>query len=325
MKKISISLWGLGNHAENRILPALKSLKNLSLVGVCSRNEEKVLETAKKYNCLGWTNPREMLNDASIDIIYIAAPIGVHFNLVEQALKAGKIVWCEKPLTCNYNNTKELISLAERNKVMLAEAFMYLYHPQFKKVKNLVNDKYNNFGKVKSVICRFGIPSLDNPGFRNDPDLCGGALWDVASYTVSAVLELFPQQSAKVLFAEVNKPSESPVDTDGRAIIRFSGGVSAYLEWGIGVGYKNEIDLWSDNGSFYTDKIFSKPKNYQPTYRIRDQKGDEFLENGQKSDQIEAMLIEFSKILNFPDKIKQEHFRILELAKIMDEIVKFDL
>ena len=138
MKKISLSLWGLGNHAINRILPALESIEELSLIGVCSRNKEKVFETAKKYNCMGWTNPNEMLNNTNIDIIYIAAPIGVHFNLVEQALKAGKNVWCEKPLTCNYNNTKTLASLAERNKVMLAEAFMYLYHPQFKKIKNLV-------------------------------------------------------------------------------------------------------------------------------------------------------------------------------------------
>jgi len=325
MKKLSISLWGLGNHASNRILPALDSIEELSLIGVCSRNKEKVFATAKKYNCIGWINPKEMLNDASIDIIYIAAPIGIHFNLAEQALKAGKIVWCEKPLTCNYNNTKTLVSLAERNKVMLAEAFMYLYHPQFKKIKNLVQGKENNFGKVKSVVCRFGIPSLENPGFRNDPSLCGGAFWDVASYTVSAVLELFPQQNAKVLFAEVNKQPESPVDSDGRAIIRFSAGVTAYLEWGIGVGYKNEIDLWSDNGSFYTDKIFSKPKNYQPIYHIRDQKGNEFLEEGQKSEQIELMLREFSKILNSTGRIKREHIRILELAKVMDEIVRFDL
>jgi len=325
MKKISISLWGLGNHAINRILPALESIEELSIMGVCSRNKEKVFETAKKYNCMGWTNPKEMLNDANIDIIYIAAPIGVHFNLVEQALKAGKNVWCEKPLTCNYNNTKALILLAERNKLMLAEAFMYLYHPQFKKIKNLVQDKDNNFGKVKSVICRFGIPNLENPGFRNDPDLCGGAFWDVASYTVSAVLELFPLQNAKLLFAEVNKQLESPVDTDGRAIIRFSNDVTAYLEWSVGVGYKNEIDLWSDNGSFYTDKIFSKPENYQPIYRIRDQKGNEFLEEGQKSEQIEVMLREFSKILNSTDRIKREHIRILELAKVMDQIVRFDL
>ena len=60
-----------------------------------------------------------------------------------------------------------------------------------------------------------------------------------------------------------------PVDTKGRAILQFSQGTIAYLEWGIGVAYKNEIDLWAENGSFYTDKIFSKPKNYLPVYRIK--------------------------------------------------------
>ena len=57
-----------------------------------------------------------MLSNPNIDIVYIATPIGVHFNLVIQALKAGKHVWCEKPLTCDYNDTEALIKFAIENK-----------------------------------------------------------------------------------------------------------------------------------------------------------------------------------------------------------------
>ena len=191
MNALGIAIWGLGNHARNRILPALSSIQELSLIGVCSRTEKKVVECAQQWNCLGWTDPNEMLNNPNVDIVYLATPIGVHFNLAIQALKAGKHVWCEKPLTCNYEDTKTLVRLARESKKMLAEAFMYLHHPQFSKVKNLVND--GKIGQVHSVICRFGIPILKDPGFRHDPSLCGGALWDVATYTVSAVLALFPK------------------------------------------------------------------------------------------------------------------------------------
>ena len=57
--------------------------------------------------------------------------------------------------------------------------------------------------KVHSVICRFGIHT-DKPGFRNTFELCGGALWDVGSYAVSATLSLFPNKG-KGSFSEVLK------------------------------------------------------------------------------------------------------------------------
>ncbi len=321
MNTLGIAIWGLGNHARNRILPALSSIQELSLIGVCSRTEKKVVECAQQWNCLGWTDPNEMLNNPNVDIVYLATPIGVHFKLAVQALKAGKHVWCEKPLTCNYEDTKTLVHLARENKRMLAEAFMYLHHPQFSKVQNLVND--SKTGQVHSAICRFGIPILKDPGFRHDPSLCGGALWDVATYTVSAVLALFPDQHAQVLFSEVRKKENFPVDTEGRALLRFSHGTIAYLEWGIGVGYKNEIDLWSEKGSFFTDKIFSKPENYQPVYRIRDKNGNESLDYGDKSEQFTEMFYDFYNMFDSPVQIGVEYESILERARVMDEIVKY--
>ena len=321
MNKIGIAIWGLGKHAQNRILPALSSLPQFSLIGVCSRTEKKVFNCSQQWNCLGWTDPIDMLKNNNVDIVYIATPIGIHFNLAIQSLKAGKHVWCEKPLTCNYNETQILVHLAKKNKLMLTESFMYLYHPQFKKIQNIVN--YSKTGKVHSIICRFGIPTLEDPGFRQDPNLGGGALWDVGSYTVSAIHALFPDKNVKVLFAEIIKKINFQVDTNGRALLRFSNGPIAYLEWGINLGYKNEIDLWFDEGSFFTDKIFSKPKDYRPIYKIHDQNGNKTFKYGNKSEQFTKMFENFYNMLKSPSKIEAEYLKIIQRAQIMDEIVKY--
>jgi len=321
MRTLGIAVWGLGRHARNRILPALSSVNELSLVGICSRNEALVKDCAKQWSCNGWLDPDDMLASENVDIVYIATPIGVHYKLSKQALKAGKHVWCEKPLTCNYEDTKSLVILAKQKKKMLAEGFMYLYHSQFNKLLSYVNDKEN--GSIQSIICRFGFPSLDEPGFRNNPELCGGAFWDVASYPVSAVLALFPNQYDQLLFSELNNKKNSPVDTEGRAILRFSNNITAFLEWRIGVGYKNEIDLWSEKSSFFTDKIFSKPENYQPVYRIRDQNGHESLDYGDKSEQFKEMFCNFYNMIDSPSRIGIEYEQILERARVMNEIVKF--
>jgi dTDP-3,4-didehydro-2,6-dideoxy-alpha-D-glucose 3-reductase len=320
MKKLGIAVWGLGNHALNRIIPAINSVQELSLIGVCSRNENKVLESTENWDCHGWVDSSEMLSNSSIDVIYISTPIGIHFKQAIQALKAGKHVWCEKPLTCDYENTIELVKLAKEKRKMITEAFMFLYHPQFNKVQNFVKDKKT--GHIFSVVCRFGIPKIKNPGFRIDPTLGGGALWDVASYTVAAVLALYSDLQVKVLFSEVCKKENSPVDSEGRAVLRFSNGSSAYLEWGIEVGYKNEIELWSDKGSFYTDKIFSKPENYQPIYLTRDIKGNESLDYGNISEQFKEMFYNFYNMFDSSELIKEEYDNILKRARVMDEIVR---
>jgi|APSaa5957512535_1039671.scaffolds.fasta_scaffold37518_2 dTDP-3,4-didehydro-2,6-dideoxy-alpha-D-glucose 3-reductase len=318
MSLLNVAVWGLGKHAQNRILPALSAMDKIKLVGVCSRNSEVVDECAKLFNCYGWNNPKQMLNSTEVDIVYIATPIGVHFSLAKQSIEAGKHVWCEKPLTCSYTDTQTLVSLAKRKGQVLIESFMYLYHPQFQRVKRFVDDSK----KIHSVICRFGIPTLENPGFRNNPKLCGGALWDVATYTTSALLSLFPNQQIKVLFSEIIKEGLQ-VDSGGRAVLRFSQGVTAYLEWGTGVAYKNEIDLWGVDGSFFTDKIFSKPRGYQPQYKIRDLNGNESINDGKQSEQFMDMFCNFIEIMGSEQKITIERKIILQRAELMNEIINF--
>ena len=316
-----VAVWGLGQHARKRIIPALLSMEELSLVGVCSRNKKSVDECALEWNCLGWTNHTDMLENDMVDIVYISTPIGVHANLAILALKSRKHVWCEKPLTCDYEDSEQLVELAKQGNQMLAECFMYLHHPQFHRVIEFA--KGGEAGPVHFISCRFGIPFLEEPGFRYDPDLCGGALWDVATYTSSAVLELFPEQEVEVVFAEVCKKEDFPVDIEGRALLSTSNGVKVNLEWGIGLSYRNEIDIWAENGSFFTDKFFSKPEYYQPVYRLRDKNGNESLEYGEQAEQFVEMFRSFSCMLDNDKLAANERDRILQRAKVMDEIVHF--
>lgn len=320
MSILGIALWGLGNHSKNRLLPALSSFDKLNIIGVCSRSENTVRECANKWNCEGWTNPSEMLLNPKVDIVYIASPIGLHYSMIKKALIAGKHVWCEKPLTNSFEDSKELVTIARNNNRMLVEAFMYLYHPQFERVQSYVNDR--KYGKVYSIVCRFGMPPLEKPGFRDNEKLGGGAFWDIASYPVSAVIALFSEKNIKILLSEILKKDNSIVDNAGRVVLRFSDGPLAYLEWGTGVGYKNEIDLWSEKGSFFTDKIFSKPENFKTKYKIRDLKGNESTETGKTSEQFEDMLHFFYNIYNSADLIQQEYEHILDRSRIMDQIFK---
>jgi len=319
MGVITVSVWGLGNHGKNRILPILTKMDGVKLLGVCSRNSDTVVEMAEQWGCHGWNSPKEMFNCSELDVVYIATPIGTHFSLAKQAIEAGKHVWCEKPLTCSYADTQILTSLAEESGKVLTESFMHLYHPQFQRVKKFIDSSK----QIHSIICRFGIPTLEKPGFRNNPELCGGALWDVGTYTVSALLSLFPSQQVEILFSEILMKEGLQVDNEGRALLRFSQGTTAYLEWGVGVSYRNEIDLWGVDSSFFTDKIFSKPKGYQPWYKIRDLNGNERLEYGKQTEQFMEMFHKFVEMMNNEEKTIAERKNILQRAKLMNDIVNY--
>ena len=200
MSLLNVAVWGLGNHAKNRILPALAAIDEIKLFGVCSRNDDTVAESAEQWNCCGWHSPEEMLTTPRLMLFMFRPPLVSTSEWQNRHSRLVK-VWCEKPLTCDYKETQALVALAKDSGKVLTESFMYLHHPQFKRVKQFVDESR----AVNSIICRFGIPDLDNPGFRNDPELCGGALWDLASYTTSALLALYPNQQVEVLFADIVK------------------------------------------------------------------------------------------------------------------------
>ena len=83
MSLLNLVVWGLGDHAQNRILPALSAMSEIKLIGVCSRNTEVVEECAEQWGCYGWSDSDTMLSSTEVDVVYIATPIGVHFSLAQ--------------------------------------------------------------------------------------------------------------------------------------------------------------------------------------------------------------------------------------------------
>ena len=316
LKKIAV--WGLGKHAINRIIPSLSKVSGLKLEGICSRNSKTVKEYKKKLNCYGWTDPEDMLKKKDLDIIFIATPIGLHAEQGKRVLLAGKHLWCEKPFTCNFFDSEELIKLSRVKNLVVAEGFMYLYHEQFKKICDII--RTNQIGHIKEVNLKFGFPRLENPGFRYNLYLGGGAFWDVGSYCISAALHLFENEIVNVKYANIKNSKDYKVDFDGTVILEFARGSTVICSWYIGVGYKNEIDLWGEDGSLYSDKIFSKIDGYNPKLRFRDKYGVETIDTLRPDNQFVQMFKKFLYMLKSNDEAEKERENIIRRARLMDYI-----
>jgi predicted dehydrogenase len=258
-----------------------------------------------------------MLEDPEVDVVYLSTPTGLHAPQGTSVLLRGKHLWCEKPFATNSGEAAALTRLSREQGVVVAEAFMYLYHPQFAYLQTVLNSGL--LGYIQTVTCRFGIPPLDRSSFRSSRELGGGAFLDVGCYPVSAVVSLFPEARLEVAFSEILVEPGSPVDNAGRAILR-CGGMRIALEWGVGSSYRNEIDFWGEKGSLLSERIFSKPPDFEPRFRFLDLNGAERLESGQPANQFERMFLAFLDMLSDAPAAEKERLRIERCATLMDSV-----
>ena len=315
-----VAVWGLGKHAIKNILPALVHGRTVELIGVYSRNKNVVQDCVQLYDCLTWDSPEEMLSADSVDVVYLCTPIGLHVEQGKQVLEANKHCWCEKPIATDYQNAQSLVDIARQRTLTLCEGFMYLYHPQFIWLKQYIYQA--EFGDIKSIRCQFGLPLLEAPGFRYQADLGGSALWDVGCYPLSAVLELFPDSEPVLQHIRMSQLDTYDVDMEGSAILNIDNKIDIFLEWGMGRAYRNEIDIWGSQSSVYTEKIFSKPADYEPSFVLTNKNGQKTMSTCEPNNHFNTMFDYFGEMVE-NDTIKNlEYERIIRRSSYLGELYK---
>ena len=321
-KKFRVGLWGLGRHAIKNILPALNKVEEIELIGLYSRNKEITESNSKEFSCIAWKTEQEMLGNTSLDAIYLSTPSGLHYQQGLEVLKAGKHLWSEKPLTMNFEDAKNLISLANSSGLSVSEAFMYFYHPQYQEIKKLVREK--NFGVLRLLSIDFGLPIFELNGFRGNKKLGASCLYDVGSYPLSFVLDLFEVNKLDIIssFKKYNKTSL--IDEEGRCELLINKDMRCQIEWSYNMSYRNSIDLWGDKGSLYSDKIFSKDIRYSPKIELRDQQGKIVSIPIQSSNPFELMIKSFLRNATSRSHSNKEQNRILELSELLESVDKLE-
>src|SRR5690606_9695566 len=190
--------WGIlgaGNIA-GKFASDLKMVPGAELYAVASRDPEKARELAKVNGfSKSYGSYVELVNDDSVDIIYIATPHVFHFEHTLLCLKHKKAVLCEKPFAMNLAQVEEMIAVAQENKVFLMEALWTYFLPHYKYLLNIVSS--GKYGKILNLKADFGFEAPFLPEKRlYNKKLGGGSLLDIGIYPVFAALTLmgFPDE-----------------------------------------------------------------------------------------------------------------------------------
>ena len=190
------------------------------IYGVCDISLEKAQNYANEFQVShAFASMQDMLEDEQLDIVYVATPHNLHYECIRAALQQGKHVFCEKVITVNEAQLREVKQLAKEKQLILMEG-MTLYHmPLFKEVKHRINQ--GEIGSVKLVQVNFGSCKeydVNNRFFSSE--LAGGALLDIGTYALSLVRWFLHEQPDTILTSML--PFETGVDEMSGIILRNS-------------------------------------------------------------------------------------------------------
>lgn len=176
--------WGVLSTAKigrEQLIPAILEAGNGVLAAIASRDGGKARALADRFGAPhAFGSYEEMLASDTVDGVYIPLPTSQHVEWAVKAADAGKHVLVEKPLALKAGDIGQVIAARDRNKVVVSEAFMVTYHPQWLKVRELLRD--GAVGRLRHVQGAFTYHNVDPDNMRNRPELGGGALPDIGVY-----------------------------------------------------------------------------------------------------------------------------------------------
>jgi predicted dehydrogenase len=178
--------WGVLSTAKigrEQVLPAIAEAENGVLAAVASRDLGKARALADRFGAPhAFGSYEELLASSEVDGVYIPLPTSQHVEWTAKAIEAGKHVLVEKPLALDARDIEPLIKLRDAREVLVCEAFMVIYHPQWIKVRELVQS--GAIGRLRHVQGAFSYFNVDPTNMRNQLTLGGGALPDIGVYPV---------------------------------------------------------------------------------------------------------------------------------------------
>ena len=198
MRRIKLGVIGISGHLLTRIMLPLTTSNTVEIVALASRNLDKSKEAAANWQISkAYGSYEALLDDPEIEAVYIPLPNHLHLEWVKKSILVGKHVICEKPLTMNALETKEIMDLAKEKHVKVMEAFMYRFHPKWKMVRELI--KVKGIGEINAIHTIFTYKNDDPKNIRNNKEYGGGALMDIGCYAISTARFIMNTEPNKVL------------------------------------------------------------------------------------------------------------------------------
>ena len=191
MKKTVIGVIGCGRIANLAHFPAFAQMKNVRVKYACDVILKKAEDAKEKFPFVEriTADYKEVLADQEVEAVWVLTPNYAHYTITMDALKAGKHVMCEKPITVNYELSEKMAEEAEKQNRILNIGVCNRYHKSVETLKEW--NEAGKFGKIYHVYCSFrscrSIPGLGG-AFTTKAQSGGGVLIDWGIHFLDLIL-----------------------------------------------------------------------------------------------------------------------------------------
>lgn len=248
MSTINWGIIGCGDVTEKKSGPAFNKITGSHLVAVMRRDAEKAADYARRHDVGAWySNADELMDDKSINAVYIATPPSSHMDYAITALNKGFNVYVEKPVTRNAAEARQIaetVRLYPNQKLTVAHYRRAV--PMFLQVKQLLDSQL--IGEVRTVQIRMWqsrkpklIADVET-NWRVQPELSGGGYFhDLAPHQLDLMLFYFGEPEKYNGFS-LNQSGATPADDNVSGQILFKNKVVVNGSWCFNVAENQTTD-----------------------------------------------------------------------------------
>ncbi|MGM0902826.1 MAG: Gfo/Idh/MocA family protein [Bacillota bacterium] len=254
MHKVRWGILSTANIALTQVIPAIQRYENTEVIAIASRSG-KAQQAADKLNIpKGYDSYEALLEDSSIDAVYIPLPNHLHKHWVMEAAKRGKHILCEKPAALTADETAEMIQFCRSHNVKFMEAFMYQFHPQHHRVKEILAS--DAIGEVKQMRASFSFYLDDRvTNIRMNKEMGGGSIYDVGCYCIHAIRNILESEPLSV-HANARIDSETGIDITSVGSMILENGTVATFDCSFDTTFRNEYEIIGTKGRIHVPRAF---------------------------------------------------------------------
>lgn len=213
MMTMKFGIIGLGNHAINRVMPAIKSSGN-SITTVYSRSMKKAEREGSAYGAHAFSDLDAFFSHGDFDAVYIASPNFLHYEQARLSMENGKDVLLEKQMTLSNGDASDLVGISAETGRHLAVGFHMRFHPAIIEMRNMVSS--GKFGKITMILGTWGGLSQgtsDNPDRRwwtEDEKVGGGSVMGTGVHVLDTINFLLGSRPDKI--SAYRQPAKAVID-----------------------------------------------------------------------------------------------------------------
>ncbi len=252
---LGLALLGTGRIAANAFVPAVKAATGADLVAVLSRDKDRGAEFARQHGIpKSYDDPDALLQDADVDGVIVATPDAMHEAQVIAAVRAGKHILCEKPMTATLAGCERMAEVVRGSGVTFAMGYNNRFNTGLQHIKALLDT--GDIGPVRYARALLTAAIQDPGDWRAHSDQARYWAMSAVGTHVLDCWRWFFGEPASVGGASAGPKHQGANDEITTMVLNYPGRMMAEFTVAAIFQTTSRLEIYGENGSIIGTDVF---------------------------------------------------------------------